>query len=586
MNIGIHNNFKGLNKQIGKLIVLVMLAVFPGVAFSQTISMDQTPIEDAIRRLQLMGKVEQDISFMSRPLQPSKIHGWDSALRFLDTNYFKKGLHPLGKHFLGKWGYATVLPLQVVQQYVTEQPFKELDGPMSGSSGYQTYLSGGVYLKLGPLTIQYQPQFVWAKNKNYRGTIQTPNYNYPNSYIFDHYENDMIFNGVLDAQFLRNNLIGNSSIRLNAGPVSLGVSSENITWGPTTMNPLIMSSHAPGFMHISFNTRRPWRTAIGSFEWQWAAAYLDEINPAYRGIAENYLGYGKDQTRDEKRYFNGGMLSYQPKWIKGLSVGVTRIVQEPELVLKDFPVWNLIFRNVSRSNDAEQYSDYLLYAIEENRDQYAGLFMRWLWQPANAEFYAEWSRNDAFYNMRDFIQRPEHSRAFTYGFRKLIGYNQDKPNKYWQVISEYTRLQQPSTWPALGAGTWYVHGGYRPSGYTHLGEVLGAPIGSGANYQMLRISKFNGMKQLAIQLDRTTQNAENFEGTGLAYQNPSLTKWVDFGVRVLFDHPFKNVFLTTTFSAKRSYNYNWTQPADATGQGFSNPNDVNNFLIKIGIRYL
>ena len=70
-------------------------------AKAQTISMDQLPIEDALRRLQLMGKIESDISFMSRPLQPTKIGAWDSALKWLDPVYFKKGLHPIGKKFLG-----------------------------------------------------------------------------------------------------------------------------------------------------------------------------------------------------------------------------------------------------------------------------------------------------------------------------------------------------------------------------------------------------------------------------------------------------------------------------------------------------
>ena len=169
MEIKIQNRQAVINRQVSKLFVLLLFIILPGIAKAQTISMDQAPIEDALRRLQLMGKIEQDISFMSRPLQPTKIHGWDSALRTLDTNYFKKGLHPIGKHFLGKWGYATVLPLQVVQQYVIEQPFKELDGPMIASSGSQTMLSGGFYLKLGPLSIQYQPQFVWASNKTFRG---------------------------------------------------------------------------------------------------------------------------------------------------------------------------------------------------------------------------------------------------------------------------------------------------------------------------------------------------------------------------------------------------------------------------------
>ena len=571
-----------LTKKKYRILILLLL---PFSAFAQTISMDQTPIEDALRRLQLMGKIEQDLSLMSRPIQPRKIHGWDSALYHLDSNYFSKGLHPVGKHFLGKFGYATILPLQITQQYVTAQPFQELDGPMIGSSGSQTMLSGGLYLKLGPLSIQYQPQFVWAENKDFRGTTQTRNYRFPDPYFYDHYENDLLFNPILDDRFLQKNLIGQSSVRLNLGAASIGISSENITWGPSIMNPLIQSSHAPGFFHISFNSRRPLRTQIGSFEWQWIAAYLDHINPKFRGIAQNYLGYGLNQSQDEKRYMNGGMITYQPKWVKGLSLGVSRVVQEPELVLKDFPEWNLIIRNVFRKNDAKQFSDWLLYDIEQNRDQVASLFMRWVWQEAYAEFYAEWGRNDAFYNLRDFIQRPEHSRAYTYGFRKLIGYNESSPRKYWQVSSEFTRLQQASSWPALSAGAWYVHGTYRPTGYTHLGQIMGAPMGSGGNSQMLRVSKFNGMKQLGFQVERTTQNGDYFEGA-IPLAPPSKNKWVDFGLRVMYDHPIKHMLISTSFIARKSFNYNWTQPADATGRGLSNPNDLSSFLFKVGIRYL
>ncbi len=556
--------------------------------------MDQTPIEDALRRLQLMGKIESDISFMTRPLQPTKIGAWDSAFKTLDPIYFKNGLHPIGKGFFGNKIYATVLPLQVVTQYVTDQPFQELDGPMIASSGMQTSVSGGFFAKLGPLTIQYQPQFVWAENKNYRGTTQTPNYHYPDSYSYDHYKNNLVFNSILDNRFLKNNLLGNSSVRLNVGALSVGVSSENITWGPSIMNPLLMSAHAPGFMHLTINSRHPLRTKIGSFEWQWIAAYMEEINPAYRGVAENYLGYGPGQTHDEKRYFNGAMISYQPKWIKGLSMGLTRVAQESELLLWDYgtdplasaPNWNLIFRNVSRATDGVKFSNWLLDPIESNIDQYAGAFLRWVFEPAHAEFYTEWARNDAFFNMRDFVQDPEHSRGYTYGFRKLFNYNAAASNKYWQFMSEYTRLQQPSTWPTRSAGYWYVHGGYRPFGYNYLGQNLGAPIGSGGNYFMMRVSQFKGMQQIGMQIESTTKNADIYEGSALATQNPSVSKWVDMGFRMIYDQPFKHFLLSATIVCKRSFNYNWTQPANATGLGLSNPNDLNSFLFKIGFRYL
>jgi hypothetical protein len=206
--------------------------------------------------------------------------------------------------------------------------------------------------------------------------------------------------------------------------------------------------------------------------------------------------------------------------------------------------------------------------------------MRYLMQPANAEFYMEWGRNDAFYNFRDAIQRLDHSRAYTLGIRKLFNVNEQK-TKYWQLISEYTRMQQPPSWPLLSGGPWYIHGGAQ-QGYTHLGEIMGAPIGQGANAQTVRLSKFNGLQQYGIQLERVTQNGVFFEDN-LAFTNPSKTKWVDFGLRLMADYPFNKFVLSSSIAYKKSFNYQWSQPADATGLGFNNPNDLNSFMFKIGI---
>ena len=534
-----------------KRIFLFLAIVLTSHTYAQTISMDQVPMEDALRRLQLMGKIEGDISFMLRPIQSTRLHSWDSVLQSIDPSVKAMGNQKIDKHFLGKWGYASILPVQITQQYVTAQPFQELDGPMIASSGYQVMASAGIFAKLGPLTIQLQPQYVSAANSDFRGTKQTPNYQQT------HW--------------------GNSSIRLNAGPVSVGISSENITWGPTLMNPLLMSAHAPGFMHATFNSRRPLRTPIGSFEWQWMAGYLNFMDTIFNNVLDD------PGEPPKRRYFNGFQFSYQPKWIKGLSMGVVRVVQEPESLLKDNKEWNLLFRNISRATDKPEYVNSLLGSVEDNRDQYASIFLRWIFQPAQAEFYTEWGRNDAFFNMRDFIQDPGHSRGYTSGLRKL--FKQTKDNEYWQLISEYTRLQQPSTYPVRNAGTWYVHGG---GGYSENGQIMGAPIGSGGNYMMFRISKFRGWEQKAIQLESTTQRSDKYEqpAYGLTYLNPSNTKWVDFGFRLLYDRPYKKLFISTTLAFKRSYNYNFSQTPDTSGLGFSSPIDLNSFLFKISFRYL
>lgn len=515
-------------------IFLMQFICMHQTALAQSISLDQEWRTDLVRREQLLGRYDSTVSFLINPVYTTNQKMNWVGLKSNQTNRY---LQKKGKSFLGKFGYVDLMPVQLIQQYATDIPFKTLDGPMLASSGYQVMASAGVYAKLGPLTIQLQPQWVNAQNKSFTNNIQTTNYN-------------KLF-------------WGNSSIRLNAGPASIGISSENISWGPSVFNPLLMSGHAPGFTHLTFNSRRPLKTPIGSFEWQWIAAYLDPMDKTYQGLAEVSAA-----TIPSRRYYNGATIAYQPKWVSGLSLGLTRVVQQPEIILEVFNNWNLIFKNISRANDANEFTDYLLNSVEGNTDQYASFFMRYLLQPANAEFYMEWGRNDAFYNFRDAIQRLDHSRAYTLGVRKLFNVNEQK-TKYWQLISEYTRMQQPPSWPLLSGGSWYVHSGAL-QGYTHLGEIMGAPIGQGANAQTLRLSKFNGLQQYGIQLERVTQNGVYFEDN-LAFTDPSKTKWVDFGLRLIADHPFKQFVLSSSLAYKRSLNYQWGN------------NDLDSFMFKLGI---
>lgn len=480
------------------IVVFVLLTTFTN---AQSISLDQEWRTDLVRRKQLLNQLDSTISFLVHPL-------YDTVKK--------------GKSFLHNKAYLNWLPFQLQQQYVTDIPFKLLDGPMLASSGYQVMASSGVFAKLGPLTIQLQPQWVNSQKIHF---------------------NQLFW--------------GNSSIRLNAGAASIGISTENISWGPSVFNPLILSSHAPGFAHATFNSRRPLKTPIGNVEWQMIAAYLDPMNPKYQDLAEV-----ASATAPGRRYLNSAIISYQPKWINGLSLGVTRVVQENESELKANQQWILLLNNVDRASDNN-------YETEQSRDQYAAFFLRYLMKASNAEFYMEWGRNDAFFNLRDAIQRLDHTRAYTLGIRKLFNVNEAK-TKYWQLISENTRMQQPPSMPLLSGGSWYVHS-RAIQGYTHLGEILGAPIGQGANAHTLRISKFNGLQQFGIQLDRVTQNGVYFEDN-LAFTEPSKTKWVDFGLRILVDHPFKNFVISSSAAYKKSFNYQW-----------NSNNDLNSFMFKLGI---
>jgi hypothetical protein len=145
-------------------------------------------------------------------------------------------------------------------------------------------------------------------------------------------------------------------------------------------------------------------------------------------------------------------------------------------------------------------------------------------------------------------------------------------------------MQQPPSWPLLSAGSWYVHNTCI-QGYTNEGQIMGATVGLGGNGETMRISKFDGLKRYAFQLNRITHDGVYYESSDIAYANPSLTKWVDYGIRFMADIPYKGLIVSSTLGWKRSFNYQFTQPGNATGLGLSNPNDIDSFIFKLGLTF-
>ena len=174
---------------------------------------------------------------------------------------------------------------------------------------------------------------------------------------------------------------GQSSIRLNWKKLSLGISSENIWWGPSIRNSIMMSNNAQGFNHITFNTIKPINSAIGNFEWQVITGRLENSGFTPPNTDYTYAGtklyipkINQLGSTTDWRFLQGFIISYSPKWIDGLSLGFIRWVQMySSLVegkywwLKGKPSYFPAFKNLFRSKD--EFIDY-----EAQTDQAAGIF--------------------------------------------------------------------------------------------------------------------------------------------------------------------------------------------------------------------
>ena len=482
--------------------------VYTDFIFAQSLPLGTAAIEDYYLRKQLNGELDPSISFTVRPVFP--------FLNESNKRIEADSLLNLGKQiFSSAIGKSKILILPFVWQhrYNSHPSNNRNDGAMIPAKGYQSLLSAGFYAKTGPLSVQIRPEYVFAGNSK-----------------FNEYSSH-VGNADLPARFGNDPYSrlswGQSSIRLNFDPISIGLSNENVWWGPGKQNSILMSNTAPGFKHLTLNTSRPIKTPIGSLETQILSGRLE--------------GSGfKSNLPDDWRYLSGLVLSYQPRWLPGLFLGMSRSFQIYNEDMDDsFGDYMPILQAFQKIKTKEDF---------KRRDQLTSLFARWLLTGSRAEVYFEYGKNDHSWNTRDFLMSPYHSRAYTLGMSKLVPY-QGKEDEFIQLGVELTHMEQSIDRQFRNAGEWYTH--YQVlHGYTNRGEVLGAGIGPGGNLVSVNVSWVKGLKQIGLQFERYEHNGDlaNVFGYG---------PWIDFNMAALGSWTHNKFIFNAKLHGIQSVNYQW-----------------------------
>jgi hypothetical protein len=434
--------------------------------------------QNKFRNLQLFDKLDSNTSFVVQH---------NSIIHTSKTSWEKTTL--------------TILPFVLTQQFNSSTPFGWNDGPMMQAKGYQILARPGVNMRLGIFEVQAAPELLYSSDQSF-------------TKIFP----------------------GQSFVKAHIGPISVGVSSENLWWGPGINSSLLMSNNAPGFLHGFLGTNKPIKTPIGYIEFNLIGARLNSNkNLPYEN---NY-----NQTRninDDWRYLNSYVISWQPKWVKGLFLGMTRSLQQygdpafktySGLVSKYLPVIGLPIQKTNNLGD-----DTL------GRDQLASFFLRWVLPKSNAEFYIEYGKNDYGLNFRDYLLAPSHSYAYTVGYRKLIS---KTATQYIQLETELTQMSQSPDALVRSAGNWYMHSQVL-QGYTHHNQIMGAGAGFGANVQTVSATWVNGDVRNGFLIQRIERDPE---------LRP--TKWTDLSIGWMPQWTYKNMILGAKVQLIRSNNYSW-----------------------------
>lgn len=347
----------------------------------------------------------------------------------------------------------------------THLPFNRNNQAQWEGRGLNTWLSAGLGFQWGDFRGALAPEFWFAQNLRF-DTL--PSHSSIESEWGDY------FAGIDRPQRFGDDPVvafglGQTGVRFERWNLGVALTTENMWLGPAMDNAIVMSNNAAGFPRFEIGTAEPAQTRFGRFE---AVTWWGRLTES------DFF----DSNPDNDHTFHlGYSLGYVPPVLDNLYLGFNRSYLSPWSTIDTFKVFqhfDTFFKNNRRTFNGG----------EDDIHQVASLTAHWFLPAAGFEVFLEWARNDHTSNFNDFLRNPEHSQAFTFGFRKAY----DLQQMYLVLEGEITKLGNNET-TTLGSPRptfpYYRHGAVA-QGYTNRGQIMGAWIGTGSNSQYLGVKGY------------------------------------------------------------------------------------------------
>lgn len=454
------------SKRIGVFVLLVGLTA-PAASWSQVYSgagnryevFVGTETEQYLRYLSLTDTTING-SWSIRPLSPSQIQ----------DGFHTAGSHPWQSRLAGLTRPNRAIELGLVSPNAsvrlnTAFPYGSNDGAIWAGRGLTIAAQAGVYARVGPVSLTLAPTFFRAQNAQFPlapsgiacgcGEPLQPSVDRPQRFGTQPYQR-------LDP--------GQSSIRVDAVGVSAGFSTASEGWGPLEEYPFLLGNNAPGFPHFFAGSSAPFPVLIGRAHARVIYGRLDQSEFSPESGPKFYTS--RLQT-GRVRFGSGIVLSFQPRGIDGLEIGVSRFIHSiwprsgiPPSYLKK-PLQSFLKSHLSGIDQQVAGTD----------NQLASAFGRWVFAKSGLEVYGEYGREDHNYDLRDLVQEPDHQRSYAFGLAKIIG---KSPTQFSVLRLEVMNFEfPPLTTTGRGEGGLYTHSPMI-QGHTNRGQLLGADVGVGA----------------------------------------------------------------------------------------------------------
>jgi hypothetical protein len=539
--------------------------------------------EQQYRVLQLLSDSTVQTSFDDRSIWNrtyQKIFDRQKIQQY-SSSWWAKPLSGYEKKLSRSWRYGLYTPI-IRSTFNSQLPYGYNNGSAWYGRGFNEEFMGGFYVTSKYLTVTFRPHISYSQNTNFpvpRFIPRDKNGNPKYTSIMGH-RIDMPFrfgpNSFTDFN------LGLTSVSIHYKSIAAGFSNGTLWWGPGVQNALMLSNNAAGLKHMFFGTREPLNIPLGIGALEFKIIWAEPKDSKY---------FHGNRKTNRQRFGAGININYSPGFAPNLSLGFTRFswryIPKSGLEARAFGSMLPFFNHRQKKNK-------VLYG-KDQQNQMVSIYFRWAFPKAGAEVYGEYYREDSYSNLRDLYFEPDHDRAYTIGFQKVV--ESHGWFNLFLINGEINNLV-PDRISAVRPQTYMYTHSIIQQGHTNQGQVLGASIGPGSADEYLGIKGFFKRGDIGLFVQRVAVN-DFFMFDYYNWHRDPRNVHGRIGAKDMWRHRINlNIGLNGRYKLgplmlgarlvrNKNFNYGRYNYGKLKGIDFSNvpKNDIVNIQVQLSIRY-
>jgi hypothetical protein len=406
----------------------------------------------------------------ARPVPP---HPWSARMPSLDADAPTASLRVL-------WPAAGLA-------FNSDVPWSLNDGVVWAGRGLTGVARGGVAARWRWVTLRLEPTAFWTANRPYP---IAPNGRSGPERFADALEPNVIDNPQrFGDRALGRVTLGQSTLRVDASAVAIGISTANQWLGPAIADPLLLGTNAEGFAHVFVGTARP-ISVLQLFT-------LDVRAQAGRLTQSSFsTTAARDSTT---RLATAISAVLRARAVPGLELGGARFFHG---------AWERDWDGIEPRLRA-LFQTFFVFGgdTKVSQNQISSLWLRWALPGAGTEVWGEFMRNDASANGRDLLVEADHNSGYTVGARRLRRRGSTIDAVRLEVLdTRITHLQR-----IRGQVRSYQHNQFR-QGHTMRGQVLGSASAQGGSASTLGWDRYAPDGRWTVDVSRRAVQSTLDEG--------------------------------------------------------------------------